>query len=322
MSIDRRSFLSRTISASALTLLGSSPAFAKAALSGHQVMGAYRHQVGAFEVIALSDGAVDLPVALFSNADPAEAAKVLAAAASGPDKLSTAVNAFLVNTGDKLVLIDSGAGKLFGPTLGRFAANLAAFGIDPASVDVIAMTHLHPDHFGGLLNADAKIAFPNAQFIVSETDMNFWRDEAIAAKVPADSKPFFDQARAVTTPFLEAKKYSPLADGKEIVPGITAIAAPGHTPGHTMYRVTSGNESLLIWGDIVHSVALQFAHPEWAIAFDTDAAVGTATRKKVYDMAANDKLMVAGAHIPFPGIGHVVKAGAAYAFAPAFWMPG
>ena len=322
MPIDRRSFISRTVSTSALALLGASPAFAKAALSGHQVMGAYRHQVGTFEVIALSDGAVDIPVAMFAAAEPAEAARLMEANSLPKDKAPTAVNAFLVNTGDKLVLIDSGAGKLFGPTLGRFAANLAAFGIDPAAVDVIAMTHLHPDHFGGLLNADAKIAFPNAQFLCSEADMAFWRDEAIAAKVPADNKPFFDQARAVTNPFVEAKKYSPIADGKEVVPGITAIAAPGHTPGHTMYRVTSGSDTLLIWGDIIHNFALQFAHPDWSIAFDTDAAAGTVTRKRVFDMAASDKLTIAGAHIPFPGIGHVVKAGAAHAFVPAFWQPG
>ena len=232
------------------------------------------------------------------------------------------MNAFLVNTGDKLVLIDSGAGKLFGPTLGKFAANLAAFGIDPASVDIIAMTHLHPDHFGGLLDANAKIAFPNAQFMVSEADTKFWLDEAIAAKVPAENKPFFDQARMVAGPYIAAQKFVPVVDGKEIVPGITAMAAPGHTPGHTMYRITSGTDTLLIWGDIIHSATLQFAHPDWGIAFDTDGDLAAATRKKVFDMVATDRVMIAGAHVPFPGIGHVVKAATAYSYVPAFWTPG
>lgn len=241
----------------------------------------------------------------------------------GPaDKINTSVNAFLVNTGDKLVLIDSGAGKLFGPTLGRFAANLAALGVDPATIDVVAMTHLHPDHFGGLLTNEAKIAFPNAQIFVSEADMKFWLDEAIAAKVPADSKPFFDQARAAMGPWVAAKKYEPIADGKEVVPGIVAMAAPGHTPGHTMYLVSSGKEQLLIWGDIIHSAALQFGHPDWSIAFDSDADQGVKTRLKAFDMASADKLAIAGAHVPFPSIGHVVKAGAAYAYAPLFWLPG
>ena len=323
MSLNRRYFLSRTVSASALGLLSApGSALAKAALSGHQVNGAYRHGVGAFEVIALNDGALEIPLSMYPAAEPTMAGAMLEASAFPKDKVPTAVNAFLVNTGDKLVLIDTGAGKLFGPTVGRFAASLAAYGIDPASVDVIAMTHLHPDHFGGLLNGEAKIAFPNAEFMVSELDTKFWLDEAIAAKVPAENKPFFDQARMMVNPYIAAGKFKPVADGKEIVPGIIAMAAPGHTPGHTMYRVTSGKETLLIWGDVMTSATLQFAHPEWAIAFDTDMATAIATRKKVFDMTATDRLAVAGAHLPFPGIGHVVKSGASYAFVPVFWMPG
>ena len=321
MSLNRRSFLAGTFAASSLAFLNNG-VLAKAPLSGHQVVGAYRQQVGSFEVIALNDGAIDIPVSLFANADPAEAGKILEFLGGPKDKMATAVNAFLVNTGDKLVLVDSGAGKLFGPTVGKFAANLKAFGVDPASVDVIAMTHLHPDHFGGLIDAETKIAFPNAEIYISELDTKFWLDEAIAAKAPADFKPFFDQARMVVNPYIAARKFKPVVDGQEIVPGIVAMSAPGHTPGHTMYRVTSGKESLLIWGDIIHSAALQFAHPDWAIAFDTDAEAGTATRKRVFDMAATDKVMIAGAHVPFPGIGYVGKAGTGYHYAPAFWMPG
>ncbi len=321
MSVTRRSFLASAFAGSSLAFV-SGGALAKAPFYGHQVLSAYRHKVGAFEVIALNDGAIDIPVAMYPKADPAEAARILEATGGAKDKIPTPVNAFLVNTGDKLVLIDSGAGKLFGPTLGRFAANLATLGVDPASVDVIAMTHLHPDHFGGLLDTQGKVAFPNAEVFVSDADLKFWLDEAIAAKVPADNKPFFDQARMVIGPYAAAKKTSVIADGKEVVPGITAMAAPGHTPGHTMYRVSSGGETLLIWGDIIHSAALQTAHPDWAIAFDTDPAMAIATRKRVFDMTATDRLTIAGAHVPFPGIGHVVKAGEAYAYAPSYWMPG
>lgn len=321
ISLTRRAFVAGSLAGSSLALV-SGNAFAKAPAYGHQVLSAYRHTVGNFEVITLSDGAVDLPLGLFAKADPAEAAKILSATGRPTDKLGTQVNAFLVNTGDKLVLIDSGAGNLFGPTLGRFAADLTALGIDPGAVDVIAMTHLHPDHFGGLLTADAKLAFPNAQIFVGEPDIKFWLDEAIAAKVPADNKPFFDQARMMVGPYVAAQKYAPSADGKEVVPGITAIAAPGHTPGHTMYRVTSGNQTLLIWGDIIHSAALQFPHPEWAIAFDSDQDTAIATRRKVFDMASADSLAVAGAHLPFPGIGYVLKSGTAYSYAPLAWAPG
>src|ERR1700680_2729609 len=155
ISLTRRAFVAGTLAGSSLAFVGGN-AFAKAPAFGHQVLSAYRHTVGNFEVITLSDGAFDLPVQMFPKADPAETAKILTSTGAPTDKMGTAVNAFLVNTGDKLVLIDSGAGQLFGPTLGRFAANLTALGIDPAAVDVIAMTHLHPDHFGGLLTGDAK----------------------------------------------------------------------------------------------------------------------------------------------------------------------
>ena len=234
--LTRRAFVAGTLAGSSLALLGGN-ALAKAPAFGHQVLSAYRHTVGSFEVIALSDGAFDLPVQIFPKADPAETAKILTSTGAATDKMGTAVNAFLVNTGDRLVLIDSGAGQLFGP-------------------------------------------------------------------------------------YVAAQKYQPAVDGKEVVAGVTAIAAPGHTPGHTMYRISSGNQSLLIWGDIVHSAPLQFPHPDWAIAFDTDQDLAIATRTKVFDMTATDRLTVAGAHLPFPGIGHVVKSGTGYGYAPLFWAPG
>jgi len=321
LSLTRRAFVGGILAGSSFAFLGGK-ALAKAPAFGHQVLSAYRHTVGGFEVIALSDGAVDLPVQLFSKADPAETAKILASTGAPTDKLGTAVNAFLVNTGDKLVLIDSGAGQLFGPTLGRFAANLATLGIDPNAVDVIAMTHLHPDHFGGLLTSDAKLAFPNATIFIGEADTKLWLDEANGAKAPADNKPFFDQARLMVGPYVAAQKYQPAGDGKEVVAGVTAMAAPGHTPGHTMYRINSDNQSLLIWGDIVHCASLQFPHPDWAIAFDTDQDLAIATRAKVFDMTSTDKLTVAGAHLPFPGIGHVVKSSTGYGYVPLFWAPG
>ncbi len=316
----RRLVIGGLLGSAAWSVAGA-PVFAKAALSGHQVIGAYRHGVGKFEVIALNDGMIDLPVSIFVGADAAEAGKLLTARSLPGDKSPTAVNAFIVNTGDKVVLIDTGTGALMGPTLGRFAANLAAFGIDPASVDVVAMTHLHPDHFGGLLTADHKIAFPKAQFVIAEADTKFWLDEAIAAKAPADSKMFFDTARANVSPYIAAGNVRFITDGQEVVPGVTAHAAPGHTPGHTMYRVTSNGDTLLIWGDIIHSYAMQFEHPEWAIAFDTDTNLAISTRRKVFDMVTADKVTVAGAHLPFPGIGHVSKAGATYRYEPLFWLP-
>ncbi len=158
--------------------------------------------------------------------------------------------------------------------------------------------------------------------MISEADTKFWLDESVAAKAPADAKPFFEMARGYVSPYIAAGNVKLIADGQEVVPGLTAHSAPGHTPGHTMYRVTSGNDTLLIWGDIIHSYALQFAHPDWAIAFDVEPPKAIATRQKVFDMAATDRLTIAGAHVPFPGIGHVERAGTAYAYEPLFWTPG
>jgi glyoxylase-like metal-dependent hydrolase (beta-lactamase superfamily II) len=318
--LTRRLILGGLAGSAAWSLTGA-PVWAKAALSGHQVMGAYRYPVGNLEVIALNDGMTELPPSMFSGADPAEADKLLGALSLPGDKSPTPVNAFIVNTGDKLVLIDSGSGNLLGPTLGRFAANLAAFGVDPASVDVVALTHIHPDHVGGLLNAENKMAFPNARLMMSEADSKLWLDESMAAKVPDISKPFFASARATVSPYIAAGRVKFVVDGQEIAPGITAHAAPGHTPGHTMYRVTSNNDTLLIWGDIIHSYAWQLAHPEWSVAFDIDPSQAIATRRRVFDMTATDKLTIAGAHVPFPAIGHVVKSGAAYRYEPVFWTP-
>src|SRR5579871_14062 len=318
----RRQFVIGGLAGSAGLSVRSGPIWAKAPASGHQVIGAYRHVVGNFEVIALNDGMIELPVGMFIGADAAEAGKLLDVRSLPHDKSPTPVNAFLINTGDKLMLIDSGTGSLMGPALGRFAANLKAFGVDPATIDVVALTHIHPDHFGGLVDADKKRAFPNAQFVVSEADTKFWLDEAAAAKAPDDSKMFFDSARANVSPYIAADKLKFVADGKDVIAGVTAHAAPGHTPGHTMYRVTSNGDTLLIWGDIIHSYALQFEHPEWAIAFDIDPTQAIATRRKVFDMTASDKLAIAGAHVPFPGIGHVVRSGSAYRFEPVVWTPG
>ena len=320
MTINRRVVLGGIVGVGSVTL-ASARAGAAAPPYGRQVIGAYRHVVGKYRSDRPERWRDRSSSRMFPAADPAEANKILIGRSLPRDKSPTAVNAFIINTGDKLVLVDAGSGALMGPTLGRFASNLAALGINPASIDIVAMTHLHPDHFGGLLTSDRKIAFPNAQFVVSETDTKFWLDEGIAAQAPPVAKPFFDMARATIPPYISGGNVRFIANGQECTPGVTAHSAPGHTPGHTMYRVTSGGDTLLIWGDIIHSYALQFAHPEWGVAFDVDPAGAIATRLKVFDMAVADGLVIAGAHVPFPGIGHVVRAGNAYSFDPLFWRP-
>jgi glyoxylase-like metal-dependent hydrolase (beta-lactamase superfamily II) len=315
MQITRRRF---GLAALGGVLLPAIPALAKAPLSGAQVPGVYRQKVGAFEVTVLSDGWLPIETKIFSG-DLASAEKLLGNAFLPKDATPTAVNEWLVNTGDKLVLIDTGTSNVFAPTLGRMPKNLAAAGVDPAAVDVVILTHMHPDHAAGLLTTDKKIAFPNAIVHVSADEYGFWTSEEIYSKAPDGFKPLFEIARVAIKPYADAGKMQTYKDGATIVPGIAALAAPGHTMGHTMLRLSSGSTELLVWGDIIHNAALQFPEPDRALAFDTDQAMAVATRKKVLDMVANDRLTIAGAHLPFPGLGHVARTPTGYSYVPLQW---
>jgi glyoxylase-like metal-dependent hydrolase (beta-lactamase superfamily II) len=294
------------------------PALAKAPFAGVQAAGVYRLKVGGFEVTVLSDGWLPLEAKLFIGSADA-AGKALETSFLPRDNIPTSVNEWLVNTGDKLILVDTGTSNVFAPTLGRMAKNLAAAGVDPAAVDQVILTHLHPDHAAGLLTPDKKIAFPNATVHVAEAEYAFWTSAEIYAKAPDEFKPFFDLARNAIKPYVDAGKVEQFKDGAGFAPGITATAAPGHTMGHTMVRLSSSKSELLLWGDIVHNAALQFAEPERALTFDTDPALAITTRKRVFDMTATDRLLIAGAHLPFPGIGHVAKASSGYAYVPVEW---
>jgi glyoxylase-like metal-dependent hydrolase (beta-lactamase superfamily II) len=315
MNITRRSF---GLAALGSMLVPALPALAKAPFAGAQAAGVYRLKVGSFEVTVLNDGWLPIETKFFTgNADGA--AKLLESSFLSKDETPTAVNEWLVNTGDKLILVDTGTSNVFAPTLGRMAKNLTAAGVDPAAVDMVILTHLHPDHAAGLLTTDKKIAFPNATVHVSEAEYGFWTSPEIYAKAPDDFKPFFDIARNSIKPYADAGKVARFQDRAEFAPGIMASAAPGHTMGHTMVRLQSGASELLLWGDIVHNAALQFPEPDRAISFDTDQAMAIASRKRVLDMTATDRLLIAGTHLPFPGLGHVAKASTGYAYVPVQW---
>lgn len=290
------------------------PAHAAAPLAKFQAPGFYRMMLGDFEVTALNDGTLDLPVDTLLKMPKAKADKALAKSfAASP--LETSVNGFLVNTGSKLVLIDAGAAGLFGPTLGKMLASLKAAGYQPEQVDEIYITHMHPDHVGGLVNA-GKIAFPNAVVRAGKADADYWLSQAAMDKAPAEQKGFFQGAMGALGPYVQANKFVPITGDGELVPGVRAYGSAGHTPGHTSYVVESKGQKLALLGDLIHVAAVQFDDPSVTIAFDTDNKAAEAERKEAFAAAAKGGYLIGAAHLQFPALGHVRASGKGYQFVP------
>lgn len=298
----------------ALALALSVPALAAGPMQKTQAPGYYRMMLGDFEITALSDGTVELPMDQLLHGKPGEVVKALHKAHLDAP-VETSVNGYLVNTGAKLVLIDTGAAGVFGPTLGKLVANLKAAGYQPEQVDEVYITHVHPDHVSGLVEG-GKIVFPNAVVRMAQADVDYWLNPANEAKAPEGHKGFFPAAAAAFKPYQDAGRIKPFSGDVELVPGVRAAAAPGHTPGHTLYVVESKGQKLAVWGDLMHVASVQFPDPTVTIAFDTDSKLAMPQRQKAFADAAKQGYLVAVAHIPFPGIGRVLPDGKSYSWLP------
>ena len=285
----------------------SAPAQAEAPMAKTQAPGFHRTFVGDFEVTAISDGTVKLPMLKLLQGKPEQMAEALKRGFL-KEMVETSVNAYLINTGSKLVLIDAGAAGLFGPTLGNLHANLRAAGYKPEQVDEIYITHMHPDHVGGLV-ADGKIAFPNATLRIDQRDVDFWLSKANMDAAPEGNKGFFQGAMVSVNPYKDAGKLKPFNGATELVPGVRAVPTYGHTPGHTVYQVESKGEKLMLWGDLMHVAAVQFEDPAVTIAFDSDNNAARSQRQAAYADAAKNGYLVGVTHISFPGLGNL-RAGA------------
>ncbi len=297
-------------------------AHAETPMTWSQVPGYYRMQLGQFEITALFDGALELDRKLLTNSSATDIELLLARMFVRTPNMQTAVNAYLINTGKTLVLVDTGAAKLFGPTLGHVAQNLKAAGYDTAQVDVVALTHLHGDHFGGLNDPSGQPIFGNARIVVSKDESEYWLSTLIADAAPASAKRTFKRVRDAAAPYLASNQWHVFRPGDVIVPGITAVGANGHTPGHTAFSVESDGHRLFIWGDLVHAHAVQFMRPEVSIEFDFDQVQAIATRRKFMKELSDTKSVVAGMHLPFPGIGHVREESAgSYSWVPIEFAP-
>ncbi len=314
----RRSVLkatAATLLAAASTAALPNLAFSKAPLKGGQAPGYYRLKVGAYEVTALSDGTVAIPLAkLYANTTVDHAEAALAAAFQGSSS-ETSVNAYLVNTGERLVLIDAGTGTYLGPTLGRLLANIEASGYKADEIDDIILTHIHTDHSGGLSSKGSRV-FPSATLHVNRRDADFWFDPNEENKATAAVKEQFAQAHASLTPYVEATKFETFGDDAEVLPGFGSVLRAGHTPGHSSIVIESQGQKLMFWGDVTHGDVLQFDEPDVAIAFDVNQQMAVAARKKAFEDAADGAYLVAGAHIAFPGIGHLRRDDTNYDWVP------
>jgi len=306
----------------ALALLPLLASAAPVAKQQEQVPGYYRMNLGDFEVTALYDGYVDLDPALLKGIDDDNLDALLSRMfVSAENGVQTAVNAYLVNTGTELVLVDVGAAQCFGPTLGNIASNLKASGYQTEQVSMVLLTHLHPDHACGLRNSDGSATYPNATVYVPRAEAAYWLDAELAATMPEAAQPFFKMAQAAVEPYQSQKRLKQYGRDTELMPGLRTVPTNGHTPGHNAYLFQSEGQDLMVWGDIVHSHTVQFARPDVTIEFDVDSEKALATRKDMFNDAAKNRFWVAGAHLPFPGLGHVRRDGAAFAWVPVDYGP-
>ena len=320
--MDRRNFIVGSgVVAAGVALapaLPFAPAHAAAPQGTAQAPGYYRTKVGSIEIVSLSDGGMTLgdELMLKASAETLAAAKEKSFIKAGKE-FPAYVNGYVINTGKKVTLVDTGA-KGYAPTLGNLFSNLNASGIGAEQVDEIVLTHAHPDHANGLLDDKGARAYPRAKLRLSEEELAFWFSDEKKAAMP-DKAMAFDLARKNIGPYKEAGQVETFKLGADLGGGIHSLALPGHTPGHTGLRITDGAEQFLIWADLVHVPAVQFAHPDISIAFDIDPEQAKATRAKIFAEVQADKLRIAGMHLAFPAIGHVDKSGTGYAFVPQMW---
>jgi glyoxylase-like metal-dependent hydrolase (beta-lactamase superfamily II) len=312
--ISRRSLLALGAGLGATTMLGGS-ALARAPKLGTQTPYWHRFILGDAEVTVVSDGPLPLgdPSGTFTGVSKEEVKRMLSDNFLSPDNVVLEQNSPIVNTGDKLVLFDTGMGtsKAFGPTTGRQQKSMAEAGIKAGDIDAVVLSHAHIDHIGGIVDANDKSLFPNAQYYIAQNDFDFWTDEG---KLGSPLKDFVIHARKNLLPVRDRLVF--FKDGQEILPGVQAIAAPGHTVGHTIFMVTSAGKSFAFLGDLSHHAVLLLEKPRMEFSYDTDPKQAAASRVKLLEMLAANKIPVMSYHFAWPGYGHVAKAGEGFHYYP------
>ncbi|MBY5768783.1 MULTISPECIES: MBL fold metallo-hydrolase [Rhizobium] len=324
LTLNRRTVMVSAVAGTAALLLGGSARSGNAQVQSPDArnVGYYRFRVGQIKATVLSDGVIGGPPTVYANDAPeAELQEVLRRAFLPTDHMTLQLNTLLLEVGDRRILLEAGAGATMGPNAGRVFDNLAAIGLDAGDIDTIVVSHTHPDHVGNLSTSEGKKAFPNATVYAPRADWDFFvRNNPDLSYMPVP-RDFRDRFAAAIKRSVEpiAKDIELYEAGAEIVPGLTTIAAPGHTPGMATFLVHSGNHQLLLTADLAYHPVVNIDHP-WRPGPDRDKDTALASRRRIFDMAATDKLLVLGFHYPFPGLGRMLKTDMGYAWVPAGWQ--
>jgi glyoxylase-like metal-dependent hydrolase (beta-lactamase superfamily II) len=322
----RRSMLGTAAAVGATSLAPLNAAPAAAPPAGNQLAGHYRYKVGDYEITVVTDGATTspLPENFVINQTKDDVNAALAAAFLDKDKVTISYAPIVVNTGSKVIVMDTGTGEAnferSNGAAGQFHNNLKVSGIDRNAVDMVVISHFHTDHINGLLTADGKPAFANAEILVPAPEWKYFMDDGELSRAPAGRmQGIFNNTRRVFDAL--GRKVTPYEWGTEVATGITAVATPGHTPGHTSYVISSGSGQVYVQADVTNLPQLFARNPGWHAFFDQDPTMAEATRRKVYDMLAAEQMMVQGFHYPFPAVAYVEKTATGYREIPLPWSP-
>lgn len=282
-------------------------------------MSLYQTRLGRFRLTALMDGLAPLTRQHFFGEDEALIDGALSAFGVPATDMSVPLNVYLLQSRDETILIDAGMGAfdLLGPGFGHIIAGLRAVGLGPDDITKIVVTHAHPDHVGGLIS-EGRAVFETAELVIADREYTFWTDAANYARAPEGMRPLFDMARSALAPY--ADRLVVVQNRAEVGPGLTLELSPGHTPGHSILHLDGGDQELLFIADTVHNAELHTALPQTGFGFDSDPAEAATARLRVFDRAASDQILIAGAHIHFPGFGRFTRTGDAYRYLPASWL--
>lgn len=275
-----------------------------------------RIQIGQYSVTAIADGYLEVDAGFLLSTSQEDLDRALAINHLRSGTYDINISALLVEGPDRTFLVDTGAGSLFGPTLGNLSGTLSYFDVAPEDVDQVVFTHLHPDHVGGAI-LDEKATFPNAILHFSEQEMAFWTEDKLKAAADEQSKPLFSAVELLMSSYVD--RVETFSKEASVLPSLTAVPLPGHTPGHTGFWLQDGNEKLFIWGDVIHIAPLQFADLSACTVYDVDADLTAKSRQKALDIATSEDTLVAGMHLPFPGFGHITTGSDRVRFEPMVW---